>query len=337
MQENTGLIADPRSTEELLKDYILGVTDKLLKKYRTYDWGAYLPIGRPQSIAENGIFFDTMSCVSFSLNQVVEMQLNYDYRNNELSLPHRMFLENNGYVQNGKIVFSDRFTAIMSGTTKEGNYFQKVADTVSNKDTGVGLIPQSLFPFGGKNFNEYHNRNLITNKMIDLGKEFLKYFQMEYSWVYSDQIPGLSKPEYDLLRPSYQHGPLQIGVPFKATHAILSYQLNENFESNTFDHYIPYNRTPDPRMINFYMSIYITEKDLTTQPRLLKIGMTGQDVKDLQRNLKNLGFYKYPLITGYYGSYTFTAVKNFQLKYGIESTGNYGPITHKKLTELINK
>ena len=75
--------------------------------------------------------------------------------------------------------------------------------------------------------------------------------------------------------------------------------------------------------------------------RDLKRGMRGDDVRDLQRFLKELGYYNYPEITGYYGSVTENAVKNFQSALGIVSYGTpyttgygaVGPATRRAISE----
>lgn len=316
MEENKGggLILDPRTIEEKMRDLnFVQLAAQVNKVYRDVDWSLYLPIGRPQSFTSNGVFFDTLSCTSYSFNQVVEMQLNYLYSSNKLSQKQRAFLEENGYIVQGKIYFSDRFTAIMSGTTREGNYFQKVCDTGRN----IGLIPNTLFPDGGKSFIEYHNKNLITEEMKSLGLQFKNLFDISYGWIYSDEIPGFQSNEVSIIKEALRYAPIQIGVPIKANHAILMYNLDTN--ADNFDHYIPFDRKNDPRPVNFYMSIYVTEKN-TVYPKYiftknLNKGDTGNDVKVLQEILIIEGCLAPGNAIGIYGPKTFAAVKKFQEKY----------------------
>ena len=76
--------------------------------------------------------------------------------------------------------------------------------------------------------------------------------------------------------------------------------------------------------------------------RNLSRGMRGSDVATLQKYLKNLGYYTYPSITGYYGSATESAVQKFQAKYGVVSSGSpastgygvFGPATRRKVASL---
>ncbi|HEX2945550.1 MAG TPA: peptidoglycan-binding protein [Clostridia bacterium] len=69
---------------------------------------------------------------------------------------------------------------------------------------------------------------------------------------------------------------------------------------------------------------------------VLKYGMTGSQVKTLQVNLKKLGFFSSGT-TGYYGDLTVSAVKKFQKKYGIPTTGVVANLTYSKIDALIKK
>lgn len=53
----------------------------------------------------------------------------------------------------------------------------------------------------------------------------------------------------------------------------------------------------------------------------LNQGMSGTSVSGLQRDLKTLGYFTYPNITGYFGTITTQAVKSFQTAYSLPVTG----------------
>ena len=59
---------------------------------------------------------------------------------------------------------------------------------------------------------------------------------------------------------------------------------------------------------------------------ILKKGMSGEDVLELQQALKDLGYYK-GYVDGEYGMGTFTAVAKFQEAHGLEIDGEAGPVT----------
>ena len=75
----------------------------------------------------------------------------------------------------------------------------------------------------------------------------------------------------------------------------------------------------------------------------LWLGCKGVDVKMLQKALKQLGFFRYDILTEYFGSITKEAVKEFQCKHKIVCEGNeqttgwgrLGPQTRKTLNEIF--
>ncbi|WP_054951031.1 C40 family peptidase [Numidum massiliense] len=68
--------------------------------------------------------------------------------------------------------------------------------------------------------------------------------------------------------------------------------------------------------------------------KTLRIGSTGKAVTDLQKKLKKLGYFKVG-VTGYYGTVTQKAVKDFQWAYGMKVTGVAGPQTIKKVNDAV--
>lgn len=70
----------------------------------------------------------------------------------------------------------------------------------------------------------------------------------------------------------------------------------------------------------------------------LKLGTSGADVKSLQEFLGNQpGIYPEKLVTGYFGLLTERAIKKFQEKNGIKTTGIVGPLTRAKINEFLPK
>lgn len=72
-------------------------------------------------------------------------------------------------------------------------------------------------------------------------------------------------------------------------------------------------------------------------PRLLRRGMQGDDVRELQKTLRSIsGIYPSALVTGYFGTQTEVAVKRLQVKEGIVASGSpmvtgYGQVGPKTL------
>lgn len=68
--------------------------------------------------------------------------------------------------------------------------------------------------------------------------------------------------------------------------------------------------------------------------RNLRVGTTGEDVRNLQAFLIQKGFLVLDLPTTYFGAKTKAAVMLFQKANGVPSTGFVGPLTLKKLEDL---
>jgi peptidoglycan hydrolase-like protein with peptidoglycan-binding domain len=72
--------------------------------------------------------------------------------------------------------------------------------------------------------------------------------------------------------------------------------------------------------------------------RTLKAGMSGDDIKTLQELLAtDSDVYPEGLITGYYGKATERAVKRLQKKFCLDQVGHVGPLTLKKINELLQE
>ncbi len=71
--------------------------------------------------------------------------------------------------------------------------------------------------------------------------------------------------------------------------------------------------------------------------RQLQIGMSGSDVSTLQSFLANdATIYPQGLVTGYFGSMTKSAVRNFQARNGIATVGRVGPQTMGVINSQMN-
>ena len=66
---------------------------------------------------------------------------------------------------------------------------------------------------------------------------------------------------------------------------------------------------------------------------IIKRGDQGKEVKELQASLRDMGYFKYHKLTGYYGRITENAVKQFQRDNGIKVSGTVGTTTNKALVK----
>lgn len=62
-------------------------------------------------------------------------------------------------------------------------------------------------------------------------------------------------------------------------------------------------------------------------------GTQNDEVKELQEQLRSLGFFTFHTSTGYFGPITLAAVKAFQTANGIPATGFVGPLTRAALNK----
>lgn len=70
---------------------------------------------------------------------------------------------------------------------------------------------------------------------------------------------------------------------------------------------------------------------------VLSLGMSGESVSALQRDLKTLGYFTYPTVTGNYGTFTEQAVRSFQRAYSLAVDGKAGPITRTAIHRALVK
>lgn len=176
------------------------------------DWRPYLPSEERQS---KDFTFDTMSCTTFSALSICETLINFHIEKGHIE---KDLLKD--YIDdNGKVNFSDRFTAVMSGTTKQGNYFQNVWSSIK-KD---GLLPEKDLPFGGNTWEEYHDKSKITSKMKAKALKILDLFDFGYEWVSFQPNTDLS----GALKQSPIHG----AIPFPAYHAVELPSANYIFDT----------------------------------------------------------------------------------------------------------
>lgn len=136
----------------------------------------WLPVGETQ--------FDSVTdfndCASRSPVNHLEAVLSYHYFH--LMKPdNQKWLSDNGYIKDNRVSLSDRYIAILSGTTKQGNSLKAPLDAIRL----YGLIPKSLLPKEDwMTWEDYMDASKITSSLKNLGAEFLKRFTINY-----DQVP----------------------------------------------------------------------------------------------------------------------------------------------------
>jgi len=238
--DNSGLIDAP----PLEKDYIAGDSSPIgYNEIRPdADWRDLRQEGERQKASR----IETMACVSFSENNIAEISFERQKRAGEVSMSTMRELEALGYVVDGRLNLSDRFLAWASGTTKQGNYMNKVADTLRT----VGAVPEADWPFVNASWDEYYKEP--PKEVQEKAKKFLEFFQVSYEWV-SVSVNPQSKA---YIRNHLKQAPLQVALatcsPWDSdvkfcgragtNHAVTLLHLDENGVATIFDSYDPYTK-----------------------------------------------------------------------------------------------
>jgi len=187
--KNTGLDLEKELKEKSEKDYVFGAFSLPdLSEIPEEERQDYLPEGEIQKGLE-----DFMDCASRGPLNILEAKFNYLINNNKLSNYSVRWLIENGYVNNGEVTLSDRFIAILSETTRIGNSLKAPLEAIRK----YGLIPKSILPAErDMNFEEYHNREKITEDLLQLGRDFNDRFFINYERVDKEDFPEISKTNY---------------------------------------------------------------------------------------------------------------------------------------------
>lgn len=197
--------------------------------------------------------YDTLFCVTYSALKCIIALLNFLIKRGLISDENIQWLKDNGYYKNGKLNFSERFSAINGGTTNKGAYQFKVANGIYN----FGLIPQDMFPLAD-NFQDNIDSRFITQEMKDLGKEFIKRFTVNYEWVDSTLEQLKYSPVQEIVRFANYEKPEDILKPEGETnHAVEGVFATPEYDEIQDTYWQVYKRY-HPDYTHSYMAFSIT-------------------------------------------------------------------------------
>jgi hypothetical protein len=240
---NTGvLIAPPRP-----EDYIAGASPIVYsERLKDGQWDKY----RPTRERQIGVYFDTMSCVTFAAMNKVEEQVTFLIETGALSGAPLKTLQDLGFFdENGKFNCSDRFIAILSGTTKFGNYLNAVWEAIRT----YGLLPEKDLPGNLDSripwtFDDWLNPAVVTEEMKTKAKKVKEILQFAYEWIGADR---------ESLKYHLKQAPVQIAAPVcppwntteiikacsaGAGHSTVVDGYVDNTELKCLDHYNPFDK-----------------------------------------------------------------------------------------------
>ena len=183
MKKNYGLDLNKEKLQQNEKDWVFGAVSPvcLAEGILERDRAMYLPKGERQDIGT-----EKMDCATRSPINMLEMKFNYLVQNKKISAENINFLKDNGYIENGKVRFSDRGIAILSGTSETGNSLKAPLEAIRI----YGLIPKKLLP-QVENWNDYYKIECITEELEELGQEFRRHFNINYEKVYEKNLDEL--------------------------------------------------------------------------------------------------------------------------------------------------
>lgn len=150
-----------------------------------HGWGEYLPPERVQNL--NGV--ETWACTSFALLHVlgVLFKQKYDLSND----------------------WSERYMAIVSGTTRLGNDPHSVAEAARK----WGIIDFELLPFDAsiESYDMFYSPRPMSEVLAVAGKKFLAKCGIGHAWVWTDESIDLSVKQ-SLMMKALESSPLTVAV-----------------------------------------------------------------------------------------------------------------------------
>lgn len=336
--QNTGVIFLPPQPSDFKAGGETGITFET--RLQDGDWTRFLPVGEKQKFG----IWETNACVTFSALNCVEAQIRWMLANNKIPPSALQSLKDAGYLQdygNGlEVNLSDRFTAKMSGTTKDGNSLQNVADSLHNQ----GGAPQVSWDYTqeqGATFSSWDAfwADFYANPTPDViakAKLFSQVFDVAYEWVYITGSALFPNSAESYIKKHLQHAPVQVltavGADWNNTsvlenvgcniqHATMVYNVDGLAQFDFMDHYVPFEKVfASTYCIPYAFKIVVTprvEAPVPAKPsftinKTLTFGMKDPQIQNLQEILKYLGYFKLANTTDYYGTYTQQAVYAFQ-------------------------
>lgn len=306
-------------------DYVLGVNSKVETTRSVKDWSLYMPTFESQKDQVT----DFLDCLTFSAGHSIEMQLNYLLNNNFLSDEALNFFHNGGYIVDGVFRISKRFNAKMNGTDKlRGNYSNAVAESFRI----VGFVADKDWPMTDTmGWDEYYKT--IPINLIEKAKKALWFLNISYQLINSPDIQG-----------ALPLSPIQVATEVCAgwdsgqivqkcsgqplQHATILYGRDSQNNWLDLDQYFPFKQLLAPDY-EFPSNLQLI---ISLKPMVLRQGMQGVNVLNLQDDLNSFG---YKLDNdSFYGPHTTSAVTNFQKNHGLTADGIAGPITLGKIKDV---
>lgn len=336
---NYGLNWEKELAEQSPEDWQFGATSpQPLFTVPFAERRAYLPKGELQAGQE-----DFQDCASRSPNNILAPEFTYGYQKKLLNPENLKWLEEKKYPDaNGVIDFSDRYVAIRSGTTRQGNSLKAPLDAIHN----YGLIPKWMLPADpSMTWEQYHDPAEITQAMKDLGEEFARRFTINYERVYEPDFEAVLKTDEIDVGAFAWPAPVNGVYPRTGNtpnHAFKifepKYYAFDNYYDTVDGDWIK-RLAPDYDFVDYGYRVFISKETAPSHIFLKNLGfqMMDEEVKHLQKALVSLGYSIPHAVTNVFGTETRSALWQFQVKSGIADDGtHFGPRTRYALNTKLN-
>lgn len=229
------LIAPPTSN-----DYIAGEVSAIpVNEIMPSDHRSF----RPEEEDQSGRGGDKMDCVTVSSAGCLETDLNFFLKNNLLPKETLDWANNWKFIKDGKFQISTAFAAIQNGTSRSGNYLNTVAQWWHEN----GFIPEWMLPNDQTlTWDQFYNKNRITDTMRQCAKESLEHFGIFYEWVFNNNLieQKMKQGSIQLATaccPGWNNGD-KTPVPACGLSVCHATELLEYKERAIFDSYDPHNK-----------------------------------------------------------------------------------------------
>lgn len=167
---------DIKNFKEKPQDWKFGASPLGVKEINPEaDWSLFLPTNELQHFS----WGDSFGCVSFSALNCLETLHKFKYSET--------------------LNRSDKYTVVSSGTTKSGNTFVKVGDSIRKLD---GTVSEQEYPAQANSWDDYYSP--ISDSLHQKGLLWLNEYEINYEWV--------SPPFSEQLMQALKVAPIQITV-----------------------------------------------------------------------------------------------------------------------------
>jgi hypothetical protein len=225
--ENSGVLLAPlRPT-----DYIVGASPIVYKnRLLSGNWQPYCFSKNKQWCYNNGNYIDQMSCVTHSVITAIETQ--------------------EKFLTGKEVRYSRRWIAKLSGTTKQGNYLNLVADAIRS----YGLVLETSYPTPDSyTWDEFYKDIPQGSLLYTEGASWLKKWNFQYEFL------QVSDPNIDY---HLKHSPIQIVIPGHAVRGIYS---PNDWNDLYRDSYEPFDKTATTSSLQSALKPILTPKTIVAR------------------------------------------------------------------------